>query len=82
MGIRYYRKWLEDEGRFQYEERDHAVSDNTMEEITEEEFIVETEKQWAEYIASLPEDNSLRRGIKKKLLDGTIFHQCYGFFKW
>ena len=33
-------------------------------------------------IASLPEDNSLRRGIKKKLLDGTIFHQCYGFFKW
>lgn len=33
-------------------------------------------------ISTLPEDNSLRRGIKKNLLEGKIFHQCYGFFKW
>lgn len=33
-------------------------------------------------IKNLPEDNTLRRGIKKKLLEGTVFHQCYGFFKW
>ena len=33
-------------------------------------------------ITTLPEDNSLRRGVKKKLLEGKIFHQCYGFFKW
>lgn len=33
-------------------------------------------------IKELPEDNTLRRGIKKKLLEGTVFHQCYGFFKW
>lgn len=31
---------------------------------------------------TLPEDNTLRRGVKKKLLEGTVFHQCYGFFKW
>ena len=57
MGMRYYRKWLEDEGRFQYEERAYIVSDNSMEEITEEEFTAETEKQWAEYLASLPEED-------------------------
>ena len=45
-------------------------------------FAVKEDKVRSTDIESLPEDNSLRRGIKKKLLEGTIFHQCYGFFKW
>ena len=56
MGIKYYKKWIEEAGRFQYEQRNHDVSDDSMEEITEAEYTVETEKQWAEYIASLPNE--------------------------
>ena len=45
-------------------------------------FIVKEQNVRSTDISTLPEDNSLRRGVKKKLLEGKIFHQCYGFFKW
>lgn len=33
-------------------------------------------------IFSLPEDNTIRRGIKKKALEGKLIRECYGFFEW
>lgn len=57
MGIKFFKKWIEEESRFQYEERDHDVADSSMIEITECEYITETEKQWIDYINSLPEDD-------------------------
>lgn len=56
MGIKYYKKFIEEYNRYQYEERKTASSDASMIEITKEEYETETEKQWAEYIASLPVD--------------------------
>lgn len=54
MGIIYYKKWLDDESRYQYEERHSASSDKAMIEISQEEYETETAKQWEEYLASLP----------------------------
>ncbi len=54
MGIKYYKKWLESENRYQYEERNSLSDDDAMIEISQEEYDSETAKQWEEYIASLP----------------------------
>ena len=58
MGIKYYKKWLEAENRYQYEERTGGTSDIEMIEISKEEYETETAKQWAEYLASLPEEDT------------------------
>lgn len=55
MGIKYYKKWLEAENRYQYEER-FGTDDAEMIEISKEEYETETAKQWEEYLASLPEE--------------------------
>lgn len=57
MGIKYYKKWLEAERRYQYEER-FGTDDAEMIEISKEEYETETAKQWAEYLASLPEEDT------------------------
>ena len=57
MGIKYYKKWLEDESRYQYEERYSASADSSMIEITRAEYETETLKQWEEYLASLPDSD-------------------------
>ena len=31
---------------------------------------------------SLPEDNTLRRGVKQKMLEGKFIHETGGFFPW
>lgn len=54
MGIKYYKKWLESENRYQYEERNSSVDDDSMIEISQEAYETETAKQWEEYLASLP----------------------------
>lgn len=54
MGIKFYKKWLEAENRYQYEERNSPAEDASMIEISQEEYETETVKQWEEYIASLP----------------------------
>lgn len=54
MGMKYYKKFIEEETRYQYEERNTDSSDASMIEITKEEYETETEKQWEEYVASLP----------------------------
>ena len=54
MGIRFYKKWLEAENRYQYEERNSPADDASMIEISQEEYETETAKQWEEYLASLP----------------------------
>ena len=53
MGIKYYRKFIEEEGRWQYEERYSESSDPSMEEITQSEYEASSASQWAEYLASL-----------------------------
>ena len=30
----------------------------------------------------LPEDNTLRRGVKQKMLEGKFVHEFGGFFPW
>ena len=57
MGIKYYKKWLEAENRYQYEERSGS-DDVEMVEISQEEYETETAKQWEEYLASLPEEDT------------------------
>ncbi len=54
MGIKFYKKWLEAENRYQYEERIGLSDDDSMIEISQEEYETETANQWEEYIASLP----------------------------
>ena len=54
MGIKYYKKYIESEDRYQYEERNVESSDSVMIEISQEEYETETAKQWEEYLASLP----------------------------
>lgn len=54
MGIKYYKKWIDDESRYQYEERCRVSSDESMIEISRDEYEYETAKQWEEYLASLP----------------------------
>lgn len=56
MGVKYYKKWLETENRYQYEERNSSSDDDSMIEISQEEYETETAKQWNEYLASLPEE--------------------------
>ena len=53
MGIKYYKKWIETENRYQYEER-NSPADDTMLEISQEEYEADTAKQWEAYLASLP----------------------------
>ena len=57
MGIKYYKKWLETENRYQYEERSGS-DDVEMIEISKEEYETETAKQWAEYLASLTDEDT------------------------
>jgi len=54
MGIKFYKKWLNTENRYQYEERNSPADDDSMIEISQEEYETETMKQWEEYLASLP----------------------------
>lgn len=54
MGIKYYKKWLGTENRYQYEERNSTADDESMIEISQAEYETETAKQWEEYIDSLP----------------------------
>ena len=54
MGIKYYKKWLEAENRYQYEERNSPADDASMIEISQEEYETQTSNQWEEYLASLP----------------------------
>ncbi len=68
MGIKYYKKWLEEENRFQYEKRNVASSDASMIEITAEEYETETAKQWEEYIASLPPEEETENPTYEELL--------------
>lgn len=71
MGMRYFRKWVEDEERFQYEERNHDVSDDLMEEISEEEYTIETKRQWGEYLDSLPEEISTEPTYEELLAENA-----------
>ena len=59
MGIKYYKKWLETENRYQYEERNNSADDNAMIEISQDEYETETAKQWEAYIASLPAEETI-----------------------
>ena len=59
MGIKYYKKWLETESRYQYEERNNSADDNAMIEISQDEYETETAKQWEDYIASLPGEETI-----------------------
>ena len=54
MGVKYYKKYIESEDRYQYEERSTYITDSSMIEISQEEYETETKKQWEEYLASLP----------------------------
>lgn len=67
MGIKYYKKWLETENRYQYEERSGS-DDVEMVEISQEEYETETAKQWEEYIASLPEEDTVSEPTYDELL--------------
>ena len=59
MGIKYYKKWLGTENRYQYEERNNSAADNAMIEISQDEYETETAKQWEDYIASLPAEETI-----------------------
>ena len=54
--MKYYKKWLDDEERYQYEERDTFSDDISMIEISQSEYEFEVAKQWEEYIASTNEE--------------------------
>ena len=70
MGMRYYKKWLDDEARYQYEERLSASSDEEfMIEITAEEYEYETSKQWEAYLASLPAQELSKELTYEELLE-------------
>lgn len=56
--IKYYKKWLEEEQRYQYEERNHSIDDDSMAEITKEEYDAEVAAQWDAYLASLPAEEN------------------------
>ena len=68
MGMRYYKKFLEDEKRYQYEERSTASSDSSMIEISKEEYETESAKQWEEYLASLPPEEENANPSYEELL--------------
>lgn len=69
MGIKYYKKWLDDENRYQYEERLHSSSDKTMIEITLEEYEYETTMQWEAYLDSLPAEEPSEAFTYEELLE-------------
>lgn len=71
MGIKYYKKWLETENRYQYEERNSTSDDASMIEISQEEYETETAKQWEEYIASLPAEDQSEEPSYDELLEKT-----------
>ena len=54
MGVKYYKKWIDADNRYQYEERNSISSDESMIEITQKEYEAEIKKQWEMYLASLP----------------------------
>ena len=68
MGIKYYKKWLGTENRYQYEERNNSADDNAMIEISQDEYETETAKQWEEYIASLPVEEKITEPAYDELL--------------
>lgn len=68
MGIKYYKKWLGTENRYQYEERNNSADDNSMIEISQEEYETETVKQWEEYITSLPVEETITDTVYDELL--------------
>lgn len=70
MGIKYYKKYIESEDRYQYEERNVASSDSAMIEISQEEYETETAKQWEEYLASLPpEEENVNPSYEELLME-------------
>ena len=68
MVVKYYKKWLEAENRYQYEERNGSVDDDCMMEISQEEYETETAKQWNEYLASLPVEETITDPAYDELL--------------
>lgn len=71
MGIKYYKKWLEEEKRYQYEERNSSADDASMTEISRKEYETETAKQWEEYIVSLPAEEPADTPSYDELLEKT-----------
>ena len=69
MGIKYYKKWIDNESRYQYEERNNISSDELMIEISQEEYETETAKQWDEYITSLPAEEPSEDVTYEELLE-------------
>ena len=68
MGIKYYKKYIESEDRYQYEERNVESSDSSMIEISKEEYETESAKQWEEYLASLPPEEENANPSYEELL--------------
>ena len=68
MGIKYYKKWLDDENRYQYEERETISDDISMIEISQSEYEFEVKKQWEEYNASLLVDETPNAPTYEELL--------------
>lgn len=68
MGIKYYRKWLEEEQRYQYEQRKQSVDDASMTELTKEEYDAEVAEQWNAYLASLPAEEQSESPIYEELI--------------
>lgn len=66
--IKYYKKWIEDEQRYQYEERDHSVDDDSMTEITKEEYDAEVAEQWNLYLASHPAEEESENQTYEELI--------------
>ena len=70
MGVKYYKKYIESEDRYQYEERSTYITDSSMIEISQEEYETETKKQWEEYLASLPpEEENVNPSYEELLME-------------
>ena len=68
MGVKYYKKYIESEDRYQYEERSSYITDSSMIEISQKEYETETKKQWEEYLASLPPEEENANPSYEELL--------------
>ena len=69
MGVKFYKKWIDSEQKFQYEQRNRAGSDTSMTEITQEEYETEVSAQWVEYLASLPVEEVSEELTYEELLE-------------
>ena len=69
MGVKFYKKWIDREQKFQYAQRNRAGSDTSMTEITQEEYETEVSAQWVEYLASLPEEDNNDNPTYEELLE-------------